>query len=59
MGSRYNKDDLERAAVVFSPHFDDETLGSGGLTSSDAGGGESLKCFFRDYEIFHTFSASG
>ncbi len=30
IASRYPHDELERAAVVFSPQCDDETLGSGG-----------------------------
>lgn len=30
ISSEYHEDDLRRPAVVFSPHFDDETLGCGG-----------------------------
>jgi len=30
INEKYNEDDLDTSAIVFSPHFDDETLGCGG-----------------------------
>jgi LmbE family N-acetylglucosaminyl deacetylase len=44
--SRYPAEFLGRSAVVFSPHFDDETLGCGGLIIKKRRAGGSVKIVF-------------
>jgi len=46
IGNEYNEDDLRRPAVVFSPHFDDETLGCGGTTIKKKRAGADVKIVF-------------
>ncbi len=42
----YNNDDLNKSAIVFSPHFDDETLGCGGITIKKKRAGADIKLVF-------------
>lgn len=43
---RYDEADLKRSAVVFSPHFDDETLGCGGTILKKTRAGATVKIVF-------------
>lgn len=42
----YEKDDLKRRTIVFSPHFDDETLGCGGTILKKRKAGADVKIVF-------------
>lgn len=44
--NEYNHDDLKKSAIVFSPHFDDETLGCGGITIKKKRAGADVKLVF-------------
>lgn len=44
--SAYPKEHLSRSAIVFSPHFDDETLGCGGLIIKKKRAGADIKIVF-------------
>jgi len=44
--ARYDEDDLKRNAIVFSPHFDDETLGCGGTILRKTRAGADVKIVF-------------
>jgi LmbE family N-acetylglucosaminyl deacetylase len=44
--SEYEQSDLSRSAIVFSPHFDDETLGCGGIIFKKKRAGADLKIVF-------------
>ena len=44
--SEYNREDLKRSAIVFSPHFDDETLGCGGIIFKKKKSGADVKIVF-------------
>lgn len=44
--SEYNQNDLSRSAIVFSPHFDDETLGCGGIILKKKRAGADIKIVF-------------
>ncbi len=42
----YEQKDLKRSAIVFSPHFDDETLGCGGIIFKKKRAGADIKIVF-------------
>jgi LmbE family N-acetylglucosaminyl deacetylase len=44
--SEYDREDLQRPAIVFSPHFDDETLGCGGIIFKKKQAGADVKIVF-------------
>ena len=44
--SGYERQDLKRSAIVFSPHFDDETLGCGGIIFKKKRAGADVKIVF-------------
>lgn len=43
---KYNQQDLKRSAIVFSPHFDDETLACGGTIFKKKREGANVKIVF-------------
>lgn len=45
-GGEINKGDLPRSALIFSPHFDDETLGCGGTIIKKKRAGADIKIIF-------------
>ncbi|MDJ0617239.1 MAG: PIG-L deacetylase family protein [Calothrix sp. MO_192.B10] len=44
--NEYNKNELSQSAIVFSPHFDDETLGCGGIMIKKKRAGADIKLVF-------------
>jgi LmbE family N-acetylglucosaminyl deacetylase len=44
--SKYEQKDFKRSAIVFSPHFDDETLGCGGIVFKKKRVGADVKIVF-------------
>jgi len=46
INNEYHEDDLRRSALVFSPHFDDETLGCGGTILKKKRAGADVKIVF-------------
>ncbi len=44
--SEYDRQDIKRPAIVFSPHFDDETLGCGGIIFKKKRAGADVKIVF-------------
>ena len=44
--NEYEQQDLKRSAIIFSPHFDDETLGCGGIIFKKKRSGAKLKIVF-------------
>lgn len=44
--SDYKQEDFKRSAIVFSPHFDDETLGCGGIVFKKKRTGADVKIVF-------------
>jgi LmbE family N-acetylglucosaminyl deacetylase len=46
IGNEYREDDMRRPAIVFSPHFDDETLGCGGTIIKKKRAGADVKIVF-------------
>jgi LmbE family N-acetylglucosaminyl deacetylase len=44
--SEYDRKDLDKSAIVFSPHFDDETLGCGGIIFKKKQAGADVKIVF-------------
>lgn len=46
MANEIKKEDLQRSAVVFSPHFDDETLGCGGTIIRKKNAGANVTIVF-------------
>lgn len=53
--ARYDEDHLRRSAIVFSPHFDDETLGCGGtILKKRCTGADVAVVFMTDGSKSHT-----
>ena len=44
--TEFDKEDLKKSAIVFSPHFDDETLGCGGTIIKKKQAGANVKIVF-------------
>ncbi|MGD1713938.1 PIG-L deacetylase family protein [Dapis sp. BLCC M172] len=56
----YNETDLKKSALIFSPHFDDETLGCGGLIIKKKQVGADVKLvFMTDGSKSHNHLMSG
>jgi LmbE family N-acetylglucosaminyl deacetylase len=56
LSNNYNEDDLKKSAIIFSPHFDDETLGCGGtIIKKKHAGADVTIVFMTDGSKSHNY----